>query len=546
MRPDRVIAIAQRDLAQELKGRRGWVLPAIMAGLLLPVSGAPLPSVQRGMQAPRVTVSGEVPPEVVALEEVELIPEGGSLLFSRAPGGPLVLSGSSIPAAVRDTLDAGEPTVTLHPVTRTIRVPNRSLLFALISASTLTGAISASIAGERTHRTLGTLLTAAITRAELVAGKVMAWGGLGALTSLIAAAVSIALGRLEAGWWLLPLPTVSIATVALGLFLVRRASDLVGGTTVTLRVLPAVLAGTGIASTLVGMSYPVVGAAIPLGGALLTAGSTWGGSPSLAILSAASTLALTGVCLFFTARDLEEHPGRSGRQPWSAAVLGATLMAGALWWIPFGMPTLWGVAGNTTLATQLPIRASAIAGLLGLGLMIGVQASRARDPIVALSLHRPRTPLWGWIAVVGVALACAAASSQLLPLPESPALARVRLRLADGLLPLWAGPTWVILSILVHELLFRGWIQRIGGPVVSVLAWTAVMTPLDPLHGLLTGSLLAALTVRAGGSVWPAIGAHTAWAVVVFTTPAVPAIPGLALGACTLALLVISTQRQSA
>ena len=543
MRINRIVAVAQRDLAQELKGRRGWVLPAIMAGLLLPVSGAPLPSLNPGVQTNRFMVSGDVPPEIAALDSVTETPSDGRLQFRREGEGPIVVSGTTIPPEIRQVLDAGTPTVTVHAVTRTVRVPNRSLLFALISASTLTGAISASIAGERTHRTLGTLLTAAITRYELILGKALAWGGLGAVSSLVAAAVPIALGRVDAGWWLLPLPTVPIATVAIGLFMVRRASDLIGGTTVTLRVLPAILAGSGITATFVGMNEPLAGAVVPLGGALMTAGSTWGGHAGPAILSTVSTLALTAVCLVYTARDLEESPGRSGRQPWAAASAGVLLTALSLWWVPFLVPNLWAAAGNATLADQLPIRASVVAGIAGFGLMSVVHAARSGDAAKALSVYRPPSGSWRWALVVGLALVWASSASGLIPLPDSPPLARARLRMADGQLPLWAGPGWMLASVVANELLFRGWLQRIGGPIVSVVAWTVVKAPLDPIHGLLTGGLLSTLTVHSGGSVLPAVLAHATWALLTLVAPEIPSAIAISLAVLTFGGLSLLARR---
>jgi ABC-type Na+ efflux pump permease subunit len=540
MRLRRVIAIAQRDLSQEIKGRRGWVLPAVMAGLLLPVSGMPLRVTPPTVERSDFTVSGEVPERVLAIDFVTEVPEEGQLDFRRDPDDKLVVSGSIIPSAIRDTLDDGAPTVSLHTVSRHLPIPSRSLLFALISASTLTGAISASIAGERAHRTLTALLTAAITRNELIAGKALAWGGLGALSSLVAAFVTIALGRLDIGWWILPLPTVPIATVALGLFLVRRASDLIGGTTVTLRVLPALLAGSGLLALLVGQQSPIAGAAIPLGGALMTAGSTWGGNAGPALVATLSTSALTALCLGYTALDLQESPGRSKGQPWPAACLFLTLAALCVWWVPFGSPALWAAAGNATLADQLPIRASVTAGIVGLTLMLFVKAASSRDAASALSWRPAPTRAWAAAVLVGIALIFAAVASDGLAFPQSPLLAQTRLRMSAGMLPLWVGPGWMCIGIVTDELLFRGWLQKLGGPWVSLCVWTLVKTPLDPLYGLCTGGLLSALTIRAKGSVRPAILAHALWAGLSVVMPSVS--HPLAVGFClaTAAVLALS------
>ncbi len=534
MRIARVIAIAQRDLAQELKGRRGWILPAIMAGLLLPLSGAPVPGASQLVDTPITTVSGDVPDEVAALENVQ-VADAGQLSFRRDEKGVVLVRGMPIPPTIRRALDGERPVVTVSQVRRDVHVPNRSLLFALISASTLTGAVSASIAGERTHKTLAALLAAAITRNELIVGKALAWGGLGAATSLIAAAISIALGRLDAGWWLLPLPTVPIATVAVGLFLVRRASDLIGGTTVSLRVLPALLAASGLASAFVGTTSPLAASAIPLGGALMTAGSTWGGHASYALMASASTLATTAICLAYTARDLEESPGTSGRQPVAAAAILIGLLALLAWWVPIAGPILWAAAGNPSITEQLPVRAGIVAGVVGLALMSMVHAARARDAMEALSVRRAPSGAYVWALWIGVALAVTASVSGLIPTADDPLLARMRLRMTDGLMPVWTGPGLVLLSILADELLFRGWLQKtVGGPAATAI-WIVVKTPLDPIRGLVTGGLLAALTRRAGGSVLPAIVAHGIWALAAIAAPSIAPWLALAIGVAAIA-----------
>jgi len=526
MRPRRIIAIAQRDLAQELKGRRGWVLPAIMAGLLLPLSGAPVPGANQIIQNPTITVSGDVPEDVLAIDFVQEVDEG-LLSFRRDEQGTLLVRGMPIHPQIRAALDGGEPAVTVQVARRDVRLPNRSLLFALISASTLTGAVSGSIAGERTHKTLVALLAASITRMELICGKALAWGGMGAATALLAATVSIVLGRLDAGWWLLPLPTVPIATVAVGLFLVRRASDLIGGTTVTLRVLPAMLAALGLLASFVGTTSPLAASAIPLGGALMTAGSTWGGHAGPALLSTASTLLTTALCLWLTARDLEESPGTSVRQPWAAAAVLLGFLAALAWWIPIIGPILWTAAGNPQITEQLPARPGIAAGVMGLGLMSMVRGARARDAAEALSFRNPIAGTWGWALWVGVALAITASVSGLVPMADDPLLARARLRMADGMVPVWAGPTLMLGSILADEFLFRGWLQKtVGGPTATVI-WTVVKAPFDPIRGLLTGGMLAMLTHRAGGSVLPAILAHGIWALLTIAVPGIN--PWLAL-----------------
>ena len=162
-------------------------------------------------------------------------------------------------------------------VSRTQKMPNRSILFALVAASVLTGAIAKSSLGERTNRTLQALLTAAITRMELVTGKWLAWAAYGATAASFATLLSLCVGTTVPGWWVLPLPLVPATTVALGLFMVRHATDRVSGATISLRMLPAVLSILAITAYFIGDYAPLLGAAVPLGGALITIGQVWPG-----------------------------------------------------------------------------------------------------------------------------------------------------------------------------------------------------------------------------------------------------------------------------
>ena len=170
----------------------------------------------------------------------------------------------------------------------------------------MTGAIAESpLPGERSRKTLKTLPSASITRLELILGKWLAWASFGAGAALAAAAVAILLGRSEPGFWLLPLPTVAMATVALGLFLVHRSEDVVSGATVSLRILPAVLTCSGLLAWLIGNERPLVGAMVPIGGALIAAGDTWDGIAA-PLIATASLLGLTAALLIYTAGHLEQ------------------------------------------------------------------------------------------------------------------------------------------------------------------------------------------------------------------------------------------------
>jgi len=508
IRSERVAAVARLDLRTELKGRQGFLLPAILAGLLLPV--AALPDLGE-LVAPReqrqhITVYGDVPHAVLALPGVSVRPEGGGQVRFEYRDGILYVEGPIRPD-VRAVLDGPDSPVTRVSVPRVISLPQRTMLLGLLSASVLTGAVSASIGGERSRRTLVILLSAAVARAEIVGGKFAAWGGLGALATLVAAATAIAAGHAPFGWWLVPLPCVPLVTVALGLWLVRNATDVVGGTTTTLRVLPVVLALGAIVAWVLGSVHPLLGAAVPVGGAVVAAGQTWPGAwPPL--VAAASTLALIAACLWGTVRDLEEAPDRDPLERTLFLAAGLGSLAALLWWIPVAVPLLWGVAGNQRLSDDLPPENGILAGALGLLAICVVRAARATGPRDALLLARPSLDGIASGLAIGVVLA----ALQLVPFPpltDGPLMASFSERLGAAFHPTWAGfAGWLV--VVADELFFRGVLLRSLGPLGSILGYVIVRAPLDPLRGLLVGTLLTG-TAHRTRSVWPALVAHAVW-----------------------------------
>lgn len=497
MRPGRLLAVARRDLQLELGGRKGWVLPAVLAGLLLPASAVPpLRPPQVETEVARIPVTGDVPDAVLALPQVERVDEGARVRFER-DGDALIVRGPVDPA-VRRALDGAAPAVRIRRLTVAPPVPGRGLLLALISASTLTSAVATSLAGERSARTLTTLLTASISRSELVFGKWLAWSTFGAAASLLAAGVASLLGHVAPGAWMLPMASVPAGTVALGLWLSRRASDVVGGATISLRVLPAALSLLGVVAWFAGGEQPWMGALVPLGGALLAAGSTWPGAlPPL--LAAASTLALSVAAMRHTARELEETPGERppGRPLRALAVAGA--LAAVAWWIPLQAPLLYGMAGNPVFIEGLPLERGLVAGALGLLLVSLARAARSPEPVAELSAGRPR--LGGLVAgaALGLLLARVAPGAGLDAAPMDASA-----RFAAALVPSWASPGSALLVALADELLFRGWLPRIAGPVGALAVWVVVRSPTDPVVGLAYGAALL-LLVRRSGSVWPAV-----------------------------------------
>lgn len=513
IRASRVAAIAWQDLRAELKGRQGWVLPGVVTSLLLPASLVPLPAqrVADALGEEKVVVRGDVPEEVYASPDVVLRSRYG--LEFRQEGDVLLLDGPMIPSSIRATLDGADPAVRVHGSTLGYVFPGRTLLLSLITASTLTGAVSQSIGGERSRKTLVVLLAAAVSKWEIILGKWAAWAGFGALSAYVAAAMAIATGNVEPGLWLIPLPWVPAATVAIGLWLVRQAGDVMAGSATTLRVLPAALSITGVVAWLLGhLSSPWLGAAIPLGGALIAAGDTW---PSIGpvLLATASAAALTVAALIGTVRDLEESDERAPPEDAWPTALATAALAAPVWWLPVAGPALWTLAGNARVTEALDeARVGLLAGALGLLLFSGVRAASAHGSWrEELGLRRVTVGAW-FEAVLAAALLWA-----------SGVLADVAPRVATGPLadrlsaavcpdPHLHGWGTVLLVIVADELLFRGWLARISGPVLATLAWIVVRSPTDPVSGAVVGVLTMMLVVR-GRSVALPIAARVLCAV---------------------------------
>ncbi|MBT3222288.1 MAG: ABC transporter permease subunit, partial [Proteobacteria bacterium] len=478
LRPQRVLAVARRDLAQELKGRFGLVLPIITAGLLIPAAALKWPGEETPKETPIILVTGEVPAEVSALQEVEVTNSGASLLFiAPKQDMPLQIRGERIPNLIRQTLDGDHPPpVKIVNVYKEWALPRRSILFAMISASVLTGAISESIAGERSRRTLQTMLTASISRAELVIGKWAAWSAFGALSALVAALIAIAIGRQEPGWWLLPMVMVAPGAVALGHYLVRHAADVVSGSTITLRILPAVLACSGLMAWIAGEYHPLLGAVVPIGGALLAAGSTWPGAMPACVASA-STALTCGAFLALTIRDFERLPPVEWATTYSVARI--LIVVTPIWWAPILGPLLWAKAGNPVLTAALSLDRGILAAAMAATLLVAIHAAQAKNPTRGLGLYLPPTSAVPWAVVAAVGMAPAMCSMGWLP-ASTPALDGMLFRLNASLMsPTLAG----ILAVIAQELLFRGWFQKHSGWLASAVTFAIVFTPLDPLRG---------------------------------------------------------------
>ena len=537
IRPRRLFAVARRDLAQELKGRFGFVLPIITAGLLLPAATFTWPGEEKSDEKPIIAVTGEVPEQVMKLPEVQWTDQGATLLFV-APdkNGPTRIRGEGIPAEIRQAMDGDDPPVTIVNVSKEWALPQRSILFAMISASILTGAISESIAGERARRTLQTLLTASISRAELVIGKWVAWSAFGAFSALCAALIAIVTGHMDAGWWLLPTVTVAPGAVALGFFLVRHATDVVSGSTITLRILPAVLACSGLLAWVGGEYHPLLGAAVPIGGALLAAGSTWPGALP-AIVAVASTQLFTASFLALTIRDFERLPPVEWATSYSAAKI--LVVVTPIWWAPILGPLLWAKAGNTGLTAALSLDRGIFAAGLAAMVLVAIHAAQARDSAPALGLYLPPPSVLAWTFLASLALAPAMCSMAWLP-ATTPDLDGVLFRLNASLMPSSMAGFFAVIS---QELLFRGWFQRRTGWLASAVTFAIVFTPLDPLRGTAMAMALGLVTHLAKGSVLPALVIRLAWILWAIWAPVCPTSFAIALAAVVLCMLWVRVLR---
>lgn len=496
MRPARLLAVARRDLAMETKGLRGVAVPVLFGVLLLPIAAIPVAEQRLATIDPVAYVDGDVPPEVAALPNLRVGPHPSAVTMRRDADGTLHARAAFIPPHVRAVLDGDDAAaVKVAIATPEFYIPRRTFWLALLTASILVGAVSEALPGERSRKTFETLLTAGITRLELMGGKVLAWGGLGALATLLAAAIAVALGNMPLGLWILPLPLVPLCTVAVGFWFVRRAGDVIGASTVTVRIVPAILGGLGLLAWAVSIVSPAVAAAIPLGGALLAAGDTWPG-PVPPLVATLSTGLTTALLVALTARDLDADPiGRESIPGPLLAAAGFTAAAATAHFTALVGPVLWGLAGNQGLTDGLLTGPGVQASSMLLLLIVAVAAARETDSFAALGLRMP-TPAdalavgAGTIGVVGASFASWPANGVI--------VSDVARRLGEGLFPAQLGT--LLLAAVAQELLFRGALPRLAGPIAAGVASVLVLAPLDPVRGVAMGVVLGAVAHYSGSS----------------------------------------------
>lgn len=308
VRPRVVWVLARRELARVRGGEAGSRLrAAALSALLLggaALAPAPAPATVRGVLQ---VIGGPMPPELRAALQTE------ELAFQELTVSPELAPEPSLPGT---TLDLSSAPPTLHarrlsPRLRTaldtlpgpaLAVERRSpapalpphpraLLLLLIAVSLLTGPLTESLPGERVQHTWETLRAAAVTQAEIIVGKWLAWTGVGCGGVALAVAAAVVRGTLPLSPALVGLPLSIGLSVALGLWLVAPSTDPAGSATVPVRVIPLVVALFGGTAWLLAPS--AAAALVPLGGPLVLA--MGGAAPGLlpgALLSSAAAAAL--------------------------------------------------------------------------------------------------------------------------------------------------------------------------------------------------------------------------------------------------------------
>lgn len=479
MRAGRVWAVAWRDLATVHAGRSRWGLPLLALGLLLPVGAVPLElSIPRPDAQAALHVAGEIP---AALQERLVADPQAPVRLEGA--APVRVVARSLPSGLRAALDTlGGPVVRVQTTPLALKLPGRSLLVALLAISLLTGPLAESLPGERSRGTLEVLLTAAISRIELVTGKWLAWTLWGGAASVLAAVGGMMSGAQAPGLWPLALPLVSGTAVALGLWLVRGAADVVGGAAIPMRVVPAI--AIGLAGLAWGLSAvdPLLGAAVPLGGALLVAGAVITGPAALVAAALGSGLA-TAWLLRRTASDIE-----TSAQASRAGVGAVVLAVAGLWGLAVAGPGVWAIAGNA--AFDAPVQAGLLAGGACLSGLAAVVC--ARDAVW------PAVGAWrGWVVgLVGAALLWGGSRLSAGWTWDAGPMAPMVERLAMGLGG--ASGAGMLAVALGQEWVFRDLLRRRVGEGWALMAWVLVVGLANPILGLWSGIVLTGLARRWG------------------------------------------------
>lgn len=540
LRPQRILAIARYETHSHMSGRNSLRLLCVAAMLLLPAGLVPTPNLhpQAAVQdfpgdfdreflgpplPPRVPVRGPIPPELSwRFENWEQSP------FELRPGSPMVVVTPFVTPELRSALDTidGPSRLEYRDVNFRLKPPGRSLLIVLLAISLLTGPLAETLPGERARRTLEVLLTAGITRGELVGGKWLAWTFSATMGAAVSAFLACSTGVQAPGWWLAGVPLFLGSVVAFGMWLVRLVDDVVGGSAAPMRVLPVA------AGAMAGVSYAmshfseVAAAAVPIGGPLMVAADLLPGPLAVASATLGSALFI-GVALTLTGRDLDRVDTVTAPRRWGA--LGLSGVAVVLWWLTVAGGSVW-TAGPDGIATEMvqPIARTEMVG--GVALLACAAITIARD---ANRRRAAKGPCFCAPVTVAVTLAVAAAlaASGSLPVlqatPALPAVGTMLERIRQAALPTaphaWNGKLLAagLLSILGQAVLFRSVVAKRLGWVTASVLWGMAVSPWSPWNAMPASLALGALAQ--GGGWVAALAAHAAWA-------AAASMPGMVRG----------------
>jgi len=556
VRPSRLIAVMRYEMRSHMTGRPALKLLGVAAMLMLPAGFLPTPKLRATEPPPvvagqpgsnadtagppvpaKIRVRGRIPASL----ESHFTPSERSSVELRGSNPVTVVTGD-VPTELRAALEtlSGPVRLEYRTIVLPLRLPGRSLLIALLAISLLTGPLADALPGERARRTLEVLLSAGITRGELVGGKWLAWTASATGTAAVAAALACWRGVQLPGWWLFGLPLFIGSTVAFGLWLVRLVDDVVGGSAAPMRVLPVAAGIMAAIAYAVDKVSPVAAAAVPIGGPLLVAADIFSSGTQLLAASAGTGLFVVAI-LTRTGHDLDRVDLTSSPTRWGA--VGLSAVATVMWWLAVGGPAVW-AGGPAGAASSLvtPIRQSMMVG--GIALLACALVAIARE-----SQRAPAPPRaarnWPNTVLVTLAVASVLAASgplQVLELGAArPTVDAMLDRLREAALPttmITGGAALIagLASITGQAVMFRYVVTVRLGWWIAGLLWCVTVCPWSPWSALPASLALGALAASQG---WiAALVAQLVWAM---AAPQMDAGAPTALALQTMALAISLT-----
>lgn len=506
MRIRRILAIASYEAADKLQGKQGLRFVALAAALLLPAGLAPpvLPLLQPPVE--------EAPVAVAPIRVAGPVPEELRGRFVEADRGtiqivdarPLVVRARFLTRDVIHALEeaVGPSLVRLRAYFAAVDLPERSILIAMLAVSLLTGPLAEALPGERARRTLEVLLSAGISRTELVTGKWLTWTAAATASAVVSSVSAMARGVQEPGWWLLGLPSFAASSVAVGMWLVRRVDDVVGGATAPMRVLPLLASAMALAGYAIRSDSPWLAASLPVGGPLLVAGGLLD-TPAAALVSTAATVAFVWFVLAATARELAMLD--AVRRMTRYGALGMAVVSTLLWWLSVPGPGIFANAGRPEMES-----APAASLIAGAAVLLACSLVAIARSGVAPSLRIDATGIGCAVAVglvLGLAPGIDAASISTAPIFAAMVPRSLASALPD---PREFGFALAATAVAAQALLYRQVLAGGVGWIGASAAWALAALPFAPWR-IVIGSLAVGAVGARFGVVAAAI-AHVLWA----------------------------------